>query len=224
MRTSKPFSTITYNSPDFLKKKMNELISSGDVSFWCFIKHKAEIDEKKDHIHLYVVPAGMMQTDCLKLHLQEPDPDKAGQFLTCISARSSKTFDDWYLYSLHDTRYLASKGQSRQHKYSRDVLVCSDTNELDCLINEIDMIKYTVYQTLIEYLQDGKTFDQLLLSGQVPIQQVRNFAFAWEVLSTTIKRNEPTHTPKEIEDKQTPLIDSTTGEYIGNLEEFIDII
>ena len=127
MRTSKPFSTITYNSPDFLKKKMNELIISGDVSFWCFIKHKAEIDEKKDHIHLYVVPAVMFQTDCLKLHLQEPDPGKAGQFLTCISSRSSKTFDDWYLIMSISLIKQSSSFVSEHTRASREYL-CS----LDC--------------------------------------------------------------------------------------------
>lgn len=221
MRTSKPFSTISYNSDKFLKLKLNELVSSGKISFWCAIRHKAESDEKKDHIHLYINPSSMFQTDDLKSYLSEPDTTNINLPLTCISARSSKTFDDWYLYVLHDKRYLASKGLSREHHYSRDALFCSDTNELDLLVNEIDMCKYTIYQTLIEYIQDGKTFQQLLLTGQVPIQQVRNYAFAWSLLQdSSVIRQEPTHTP--IEEPANCLFDSETGEIIGCISEFID--
>ena len=136
---------------------------------------------------------------------------------------SSKTFDDWYLYVLHDKRYLASKGLSRQFHYNRNSLFTSDFNELDMLINEIDMLKYTVYQTIIDYIDEGKTFQQLLLTGQVPIQQIRNFAFAWQLLidSPICIRQEPTHTP--ISETDRVLVDSVSGEFFGNLSEFVDI-
>ena len=219
MRTSKPFSTISYNSDKFLTLKLNSLVSSGKISFWCAIRHKAECDEKKDHIHLYINPSCMFQTDDLKGYLSELDPLHPNQPLTCISARSSKTFDDWALYVLHDKRYLASKGLSRQYHYNRSAMYTSDVNELDTLFNEIDMIKYTVYQTILDFKQEGKTFEQLLLTGQVPIQQIRNYAFAWQLLdSSACIRQEPTHTP--LEDSSNILFDVDSGEIIGTVEEF----
>lgn len=223
MRTSKPFSTISYNSDKYITLKLNALVYSGKISFWCAIRHKPESDEKKDHLHVYIVPSAMFQTDDLKSYLAEVDPDHPKQPLTCISARPSKTFDDWVLYSLHDKRYLASKGLSRQHHYNRDSLFTSDTNELDCLFNEVDMCKYTVYQTLLDFKKEGKTFEQLLLTGQVPIQQIRNYAFAWTLLdSVACIRQEPTHTP--IEAPQNLLVDGESGEILGSISEFEDII
>lgn len=221
MRTSKPFSTISYNSDKFLKLKLNELVTAGKISFWCAIRHKAEIDEKKDHLHVYINPSRMFQTDDLKGFLAEPDPNNLELPFTCITARSSKTFDDWALYVLHDKRYLASKGQSRTHHYSRDAFFCSDTYELDCLFNEIDMLKYTVYQTIIDFINEGKSFQQLLITGQVPIQQVRNFAFAWQLLSdSSCVRQEPTHTP--IDEPSNVLVESESGEIICCISDFED--
>lgn len=221
MRTSKAFSTISYNSDKFLSSRLNELVTSGHISFWCAIRHKPECDEKKSHLHVYIVPSAMVQTDDLKTFLSEPDPTNLALPLTCISARSTKLFDDWYLYVLHDKRYLASKGLSRQYHYKRNQLFTSDTNELDFLINEVDMCKYTVYQTLLDFKQEGKTFEQLLLTGQVPIQQIRNYAFAWSLFdSTSCIRQEPTHTP--IAEPENVLVDSDTGEIIGCIQDFED--
>lgn len=221
MRTSKPFSTISYNSDKYITLKLNNLVNSGIISFWCAIRHRPETDEKKSHLHVYINPSCMFQTDDLKSYLAEIDPEHPNQPLTCISARPSKTFDDWVLYALHDKRYLASKGLSRQYYYNRDALFASSTNELDCLFNEVDMCKYTVYQTLLDFKQEGKSFEQLLLTGQVPIQQIRNYAFAWTLLdSVACIRQEPTHTPIDVPQNQ--LVDVETGEIVGTISEFED--
>lgn len=47
MRTSKPIATISYNSADFLKLRLNDLIKSKKICDWMFIQHTAEADEKK---------------------------------------------------------------------------------------------------------------------------------------------------------------------------------
>ena len=221
MRTSKPFSTISYNSDKYITSKLNDLVKSGKISFWCAIRHQPESDEKKSHLHVYINPSCMFQTDDLKSYLAEVDIDHPNQPLTCITARPSKTFDDWVLYSLHDKRYLASKGLSREHHYNRNAIFTSDVNELDMLFNEIDMIKYTVYQTLLDFKQEGKTFEQFMMTGQCPIQQIRNYAFAWSLLdSGSVIRQEPTHTPIDVSSGY--LIDVETGETIGTISDFED--
>ena len=45
MRTTKPIATISFNTPDFLKLKLNELLKAGRLSFWAFIVHKPEDDD-----------------------------------------------------------------------------------------------------------------------------------------------------------------------------------
>lgn len=66
MRTSKPISTISYNSPEFLTLKLNEWMKKGLVAYWCFILHKGEtLDDgtvEKDHIHVFIEPNKTVDT------------------------------------------------------------------------------------------------------------------------------------------------------------------
>ena len=71
MRTSKPIATISYNSETYLRDKLNELIKSHKISDYMFIKHKAESDERKDHIHLWIKPNTLLDTMDLQKHFTE---------------------------------------------------------------------------------------------------------------------------------------------------------
>ena len=55
-KTSSPISSISYNTKPFLINKLNSLIYSGYISYWEFIVHLPDKDDKKKHIHLYCVP------------------------------------------------------------------------------------------------------------------------------------------------------------------------
>lgn len=138
MKTRKPISTISYNSPDFLMSKLEELRENHTISFWAFIKHYKEEDENKDHIHLYIVPNTSIDTMCLQEFLQEPDllyPDLPP--LGCIDFVSTKAKDgfpdDWILYSTHYPPYLASKMQSRKYHYCKTSEFF--VSDIDCFLN-----------------------------------------------------------------------------------------
>lgn len=45
MRTSKPISTISYNTLPFLKEKLDDLVNNQVLEFYFFIWHHAEDDE-----------------------------------------------------------------------------------------------------------------------------------------------------------------------------------
>lgn len=196
MRTTKPISTISYNSPEFLAIKLEELRKAKIISFWVFIKHKAEEDEKKDHIHLYCVPSKMIQTDDLKNEFIEINPECISKPFCTISFFTSK-FDDWYLYSLHDRRYLLTKGQTRKFHYSREDMRCSDEDELDYLISQIDMISLMPYSEMIDALEHGDSFDDFFSRGLIPLPQLRNFQLAWQLLRKNhFHRKGESHTPK----------------------------
>lgn len=234
MRTTKPISTVTYNTPAYLRIKLDELVAAKKISFWAFISHKPEEDEKKQHIHIYAEPSRMLQTDDLRDFLKEVDPKNPAKPLTCISWRSSK-FDDWYLYSLHDVRYLMSKGQSRKYHYTRDNMTTSDLDDLDDHIQRIDMLSLTPYEIVREAVEQGQSFEALVSTGRIPIQQIRNFQLAFEALNCTLKRTHKTHTPAEFDsvtpipatssksltalcgtsDEDFTIIDPETGELIG---------
>lgn len=60
MKTSKPISTISYNSKPYLVKKLNDLKKAGILEFWSFIEHEPESDEIRDEagkksISIYIV-------------------------------------------------------------------------------------------------------------------------------------------------------------------------
>ena len=73
MKTSKPFSTISYNTADFLSVKLNDLVNRRKIAFWAYVEHLPEEDEKKAHKHLYIVPNGQINTDEVLLDILVDD-------------------------------------------------------------------------------------------------------------------------------------------------------
>lgn len=184
MRTSKPITTISFNTPAFLRQKLEELQKAGKLSFWAFITHKPEDDEggKKEHIHLYVEPSKMIQTDDLKEELKELDPANPSKPRGCISWNSSK-FDPWYLYALHDKRYLASKSQSRRFHYQHDDIASSDPDDLQFKARSIDLVSLSPYADMEDAQSHGISWAEYFLRGTVPLPQVNLFERAWNLLA-----------------------------------------
>ena len=206
MRTTKPISTISYNSPAYLSLKLRELISAGVISFWAFVPHEPEDDEAglKPHSHLYVEPAKMLQSDDLTKFLKEFDPIHPDKPLGCITWRSSK-FDSWYLYCLHDKRYLASKGQSRKYHYEHSRIATSDDDDLLFKSRSIDLISLSPYADMEEAQRNGLSWLEYFSRGTIPIQQVALFKCAWDMLleSQTNRNGRDGHSFK---------VDDETGE------------
>lgn len=206
MKTSKPFSTISYNSPEFLKIKLDELVQRNVLAFYAFIKHYAEEDEKKDHIHLICFPNGTYQTDGLREYLKEQNPLDVLKPLGVMPFESSK-FGDWYLYCLHDSGYLASKNQTRKHHYLEEDFVSSDSDYLHELSRTIDRSKYEKTLEFVEAVNQGTPFSDLVKRGYIPVPQFNQWRSMYEYLqgSTVFRNDRTTHSPK---------VDENTGELI----------
>ena len=65
MKTSKALAPISYNTEGFLQDTLNALLKSGDIDFWCYVKHKGELkddyqfpSDKEDRTHLIDVTTG----------------------------------------------------------------------------------------------------------------------------------------------------------------------
>lgn len=216
MRTTKPISTIAYNSEDYLKLKLDELIKAKRLSFYAFIQHKPEDDEggKKYHFHIYAVPSKMLQTDDLKDCLKEFDPQQPDKPRGCISWVSSK-FDDWYLYALHDKKYLASKGQSRRYHYQAEEVRSSDPDDLIFRVKSIDRLSLSRYADMEDAQKQGLTWSQYFARGTVPIQLVRQYSEAWNLLfdSRTQRNGKSGH---DQEPEKSPVsVDPDTGEVLS---------
>lgn len=186
MRTTKPISTISFNTASYLQVKLKELQKNKIVSFWAFIEHKPEDDEggKKEHIHLYIEPSKMLQTDDLKAEFMELDLSSGNEKpLGCISFHSSK-FDHWYMYSIHDKKYLVSKGQSRRYHYSFDDIVSSDEDELLYRVKSIDLLSLSPYSAMIDAIEQNISWQEFFARGQIPIQQINQYQSAWFLLTS----------------------------------------
>ena len=209
MKTSKPFSTISYNSENFLRVKLGELIDRRKIAFYAFVEHLPEEDEKKAHKHLIIVPNGQINTDEVLEYLLEVDPNNPLKPLGCIPPHSSK-FGDWSLYAIHDTQYLASKGQSRKYHYKPEEVICSDRDYLNEEVHQIDMSKLSKVKMLLQAVEDKVPFEKLLATGQIPIQQCYAFKQAYDTIANyTFRNGRQSH----------QNIDTETGEILHNVDD-----
>lgn len=175
MRTSKPISTISYNSEEHLRFKLNELIKARKISDYMYIQHTAEEDEKKDHIHLWVKPNTLLDTMDLQDHFIEIDPKNPLHPFRCIDFRASSV-DDWILYSQHYGPYLASKGESREFAYSKEDFRFYDEDTFEDLYRHaFKGSDWAVRYQILEQLASNETDPaSLILNGTVPLNLASN--------------------------------------------------
>lgn len=175
MRTSKPISTISYNSQDFLKSRLQELYRNHKISDWIFIRHTAEEDEKKDHIHLWIKPNTLIDTMDLQNFLREPDPLNPSKPLGCIDFRSSD-IDDWILYCQHFGPYLASKGESREFCYiKQDFVYCDEDTFDDLYQHAFKGSEWARRYQILQALADNQTSPtDLILNGTMSLNMASN--------------------------------------------------
>lgn len=155
------------------------------IDFYAFIEHMPEDDETKVHRHLFIVPNGRVDTDQITNELIEPNLEDPLKPFKCISCRPSK-FDEWYFYGLHDKTYLVSKGQMRRHHYSKANFYVSDADYFNELIHQIDYTRFSRFGAVLEAVDEGFTFADLLRTGLIPFQQTLAYRAAYEALSNNI--------------------------------------
>lgn len=220
MQTSRPVSTISYNTPEYLRQRLEELRKAHKVSEWYYIQHEPEDDEggNKRHIHLYLVPSQRLQTDDLREYMQEIDLTHPGKPLGCPVWRISK-WADWYMYAIHDAPYLASKGQTRRYHYRMEDVTAWDETALAQQVREIDLTSLTRLQAMQDAITHGLSFVQFARSGGVPIQQVHQYEEMWRLLTIgdTLRRGSGAHEPpptipQDAQSGQPEVIDRATGE------------
>ena len=131
MRTNKDISTISYNTEEFLKLKLNQLLNDKIINYWCYIKHDPEEDEKKNHIHLFIKPNCQVDTMDLENYFIEFLPGEKLPRKTIFFEKSKS--DDWILYNQHFRPYLISKMEDRIYFYQKEDFVFSDLNSFEFL-------------------------------------------------------------------------------------------
>lgn len=171
MRTSKPMSTISYNSESFLRSKLEELVRNHMISDYLFIYHHAEADEKKDHIHLWIKPNTLLDSMDIQAFMSEYDPSRPDKPLGCIDFRLTKDVDDWILYNLHNEAYLASKGESREYHYLKEDIRFHDEDSFDDMYNHaFKGSSWAQKRQLLEMINNPQINPaEMILSGFIPL-------------------------------------------------------
>lgn len=186
MRTSKPISTISYNTPEFLRNKILEWKQLGWIEYGMWIRHLPDEDEKKVHYHVYLKPAKLIQTMDLEEDSCEfegpfpngnPDPNStelALKPLKMINFRMSKE-DDWILYGIHDKAYLAEKGMTRKHHYLFEDIECTCDDTLrDMITHLIDNRKGRLEVRIYDCINKGLTWREIVCTGIIPLRHIGN--------------------------------------------------
>ena len=167
MATSKPISTISYNTVDFLQEKLEEWHHAHIIQSYTYICHKGE-DGDKDHIHLRIEPNKKLDpmnlTEQLKEYVYGEDKPRGVR-----PWRPSKE-EDWILYAIHQERYLklkyggGEKGEKLPYKWED---IKHDDN-LDMEISYIRAMQYLEHSqaNIILKLQEGKSPSKLIEEGE----------------------------------------------------------
>lgn len=182
MRTSKPISTISYNSADFLEKKLMEWKKCGWIEFAMWIRHDPESDEKKPHYHVFIRPARLIQTTELEEASKEIDPQNIDKPLKMIGFRISKE-TDWLLYSIHDPSYLVEKGLQREFVYSLEDVNSTDEDTLADIISHCsdDRVGRIEYR-LLQMIRQGMSWDAIVYSGFIPMRHITGAKIMYDSL------------------------------------------
>lgn len=188
MKTSKTFSTISWNSREFLLSNLTDLIDKRKINFYCAIFHQPEEDEKKAHWHIFIEPNGLIDTDSFRDIFSEIDTTDNKGVIMPLPCRKSH-WVDWYLYSLHNPAYLASKGQIRSIIYSDENLIYSDETYFRQLKDEIDFSRLTRGARVVTALQNEMTALDAVQSGIISLQEVSNYVRLGEYMSRGVGRN-----------------------------------
>lgn len=126
--TSKPLSSISYNSESFLVERIESLVKAHIVQFGMYIKHVGE-DGDKDHYHIFLMPNKSLDPMDIKEGFAEFDPSHPDKPLGCLNFRPSK-YEDWLMYAIHDPSYLRCHGgdDGKLEYHDSDVHMVGDEN------------------------------------------------------------------------------------------------
>lgn len=208
MKTRKPISTVSFNTPLYLIHRLEELRNGGIITKWYAMPHQPEDDEggKKWHIHLYIEPAKQISTDDLSNELKEFDSAKPDKPRGVLPFKYSK-FADWYFYALHDPAYLASKGEARRFSYTQREFLVFDRDSFNFDVKTISRAEYSAMQRLFAICENNGSFEDAVAHGFVPVNQV----FQYEKMFSLL-RSHQTERGGRLGHEE--YLDPSTGEYV----------
>lgn len=216
MATQKPISTISYNSEQFLKEKLDLWIENHTIMAYQYICHKGE-DGDKDHIHLRIEPNKKIDPMDLMERLKEYTLGNQKP-LGVRPFRPSKE-EDWILYAIHDKDYLNLKygGGEKGEKipYTWENIKVPDNYDMEiAYIRAKSYLEHTT-PNLMKKLKSGEKPMNLVEKGENP--------YIVNSLMNVIKANEFSRIKKENETLQLHITNIMNAIENANLELYEDI-
>lgn len=182
MKTSKPISTISYNSEEFLKAKLDYLVKNNTIEFWFYVKHLGEYDKEtniqdKDHIHLYIQCCDRVDTVKLREQFVEyENGDLNSKPLQCMPFQTSKPYDA-LLYDLHYQPYLLMKMETKQFSYTLDDVVTNDIDYLRHMYSEALHSDLFKRDRIMKLMDNGVSMAEMCFHGLINPSQAYQLAF-----------------------------------------------
>ena len=151
MKTSKPISTISYNTEKFLNKETNI--------------------QDKNHIHVYLEFADRVDTIKLgEMFLEYENGDLNSKPLKCMPFRVSKSYDA-LLYNIHHAQYLLQKFEQKEFAYTIDDIVTSDRDYLNQIYSEAMHSDIFKRDRMMKLMDSGVSVAEMCYHGLVNTNQ-----------------------------------------------------
>lgn len=204
--TKQPLATISYNTNEFLTELLESLIHKKIISFYAFINHLGEYDEKlkwqdKNHSHLYLIPNGRIDPMDLKDMFKEADPEHI--LPLWVQNFRTSNWDDWLLYEMHDKDYLNSKGETRQFYYSIDDFFYSNYDEFMTMASKTyhSSSAYAKNKNIVNFLDHGGSLSEMVRAGGVSPSQATGYYY-FDMLLKSGRQRQGTFIERNLNDVQ----------------------
>ena len=148
-----------------------------------YIHHKADVDGKKEHFHVYIQPSKRIDTAFLVNDSIEIDPENPDKPFKMNVFRNSKE-EDWILYGLHDEAYLTEKGMSRNEHYEVDDIrsTCDDTL-MEMVSRAFDYRNNKLEFRIIDAVRKNLSWYQIVASGMIPLNKIGGAKIMYSALT-----------------------------------------
>ena len=220
-----PLSTISYNSDEFLKQRLEQLKAKDMISHYMYIHHKGETDPldpdeipEKDHIHLIVFPLKSLDMIALRKKFEEVDPtnDKPLGVRPWHITKENRVVD-WELYAIHDPVYLRGKGLKRNFHYKHNDIITDDVDFLGRLIRDIKG-RVSDLELLLDYVEQGAEWYDVAKELFVPMRELKKFKETYIDIQHEFGAHKPIIDDAETKTDKYDPYGAETAKYCGELE------
>lgn len=164
--TDQPISTISYNTEEFLKAKLEEWYDAHIIQAYMYIKHIGEGGDK-DHIHLRIEPN--KRIDKMELEAELREYIEGEELPRCCRPFRKSKEEDWFLYAVHDPQYMSIKyadSETEKIPYNDDAIITSPYYDLRTAMLRARQSMKNTSANVLKQIEEGKTARELISEGR----------------------------------------------------------